>query len=144
MEGLDVEKYIDDVAVFDKDFDAHMEHLNAVLGRLESRGLKVNPLKCEWAVKETDFLGHWLTPTGIKPWTKKVDAVLRMQPPRTTSQLRSFLGAVTYYHDMWLRWTHILAPLTALTGKKDLKWTPECQKAFEESSNGRRNIARLS
>ena len=59
-------------------------------------------------------------------------AILAMQRPQTVKQLRSFLGAVNYYRDMYKQRSHILAPLTALVGgKQDLKWTPECQKAFD-------------
>ena len=77
------------------------------------------------------FLGHWLTPSGVKPWHKKVDAILQLCPPTNIKQLRSFLGMVNYYHDMWLHCTHVLAPLTALTGKCSFTWTTDCQQAFD-------------
>ncbi len=128
----DIEIYLDDIAVFSKTYEQHLSTLSAVFARLEESGFAVNPLKCEWAVQETDFLGHWLTPTGLKPWKKKIDAILKLQPPTNISQLRSFLGMVTYYRDMWPRRSHILAPITSLSGTKEFVWNDDCQRAFEQ------------
>ena len=130
IEGI--EFYIDDIGVFSSMWPNHLSLLSTILGGLENVGFTINPLKCEWAVQETDCLGHWLTPSGVKPWHKKVDAILQLTPPTNVKQLHSFLGMVHYYWDMWPRHTHVLAPLTVLTGKRSFIWTTECQQAFDQ------------
>jgi hypothetical protein len=126
----EVDVYIDDVGVFSKSWEEHLESLHKVLTILQTANFTVNPLKCEWGVKETDWLGYWLTPTGLKPWRKKVDAIITLERPQTVTQLRSFIGAVTFYRDMFPKRSHHLAPLTAQVGKKIINWTAECQTAF--------------
>jgi len=131
----EIQAYIDDVGVFgDKSFKEHLKVLDVVLTRLQDANFTINPLKCEWAVQETDFLGFWLTPHGLKPWKKKVQAILNIEPPKNVSEVRSFIGAVTFYREMFPRRSHVLAPLCKLTeakGKTKFLWSSDCHKAFK-------------
>ena len=55
-----------------------------------------------------------------------------METPTNLAQLRSFLGMVTYYRDMWPKRSHILSPFTELMGSKEYKWGPPQEKAFNQ------------
>ena len=87
------------------DWNSHFCLLHKVLTHLQDISFMIYLLECEWVVAETDILSHLLTPTGIKPWQKKVEAILHLQPPNKLKELWSFLGMVNYYQDKWHRRT---------------------------------------
>ena len=128
-----VRAYIDDLLVLTSStWEDHLDKLRVVLQRLHEAGLKVNARKSFFGKAELEYLGHWITREGIKPVPKKVEAIGQIAPPKTKRQLRSFIGMVNYYRDMWIRRSHVLAPLTKLVSK-DAKWEwgPTQQKAFD-------------
>ncbi len=90
------------------------------------------------------YLGYMITRKGIKPHQDKIQAILQLGPPKTVHDVRSLLGIIQYYRDMWPRRSHTLAPLTDLISSKNITdsksktdklhkidWTQECQEAFD-------------
>ena len=109
---------MDDCCLFtDKDFEYHVQLIDKLLTALAKAGMKFNPLKCAWTVQETSFLGHWMTPTAVKPLKKKIDAILKMDRPRNQTQVRLFIGAFNFFRSMFPRRAHFMKPLTELMGK---------------------------
>ena len=82
---------------------------------MEENGMKCNPLKCDWMVQETDFLGHLMTLTHIKPMKKKIDAIFQIGRPNNATEARSFIGVVNFYKSLFPCSAYLLAPLTELT-----------------------------
>jgi hypothetical protein len=90
----DADVYIDDVGAFFDNWDHHVNLLATILRQLHEKCFTINPLKCEWAIKETNWLGYWLTPQGLKPWKKKIGAILHMDCPGNATELGMFIGCV--------------------------------------------------
>ena len=67
------------------------------------------------------------------PLPDKVQAITNIAPPTTKRQLRSFIGIINYYRDMWKGRSGILTPLSSMTSKEaKWNWTSECQEAFDK------------
>ncbi len=61
-----VSVYIDDVLIYSKTLEEHLEHIEKVLRKLIEVGLKLKPEKFHFIRKEVGFLGHVITPDGLK------------------------------------------------------------------------------
>jgi len=134
MLGLEfVKVYIDDLLTLTKgDLDDHLRCLGKVLDRISLAGLKVNAKKSFFAKGELEYLGYWITRKGISPVLSKIDAMKALKEPTNKKELRSFIGLINFYRDMWQKRSDLLSPLSALTSKTvPWKWTETEQKAFE-------------
>ncbi|GFU25265.1 retrovirus-related Pol polyprotein from transposon 297 [Trichonephila clavipes] len=89
--------YLDDILCYSENAEEHRSHLRTIFQRLSSYGLKLNISKCVFGVTELIFLGHLITPDGIKPLPDKVQAVLDYKQPETVGSLRKFLGLLNFY-----------------------------------------------
>lgn len=132
-EGPDfVAVYIDDFVVFSRTLGEHIDHLCKVIERLQEAGLKLKPSKCEFVREEVEYLGHLITPSGLKPNPKLVDAVRDFPTPENVRALRQFLGLSSYYRRFVPKFARIARPLHNLTRKgEEFIWTAECQSAFD-------------
>lgn len=124
--------YVDDILIFSRTFEEHLDHLTQVFQRLHETNLRLRPDKCNFAQKEIKFLGHIISPEGIRVDSDKTSAVSQYPVPKTQKQVRSFLGMANYFRRFLKDHSKIAAPLNALLKKdQSFTWTPECQTAFD-------------
>ncbi|KAG8474941.1 hypothetical protein CXB51_031650 [Gossypium anomalum] len=124
--------FIDDILVYSGTEVKHDEHLRTVLQVLREKELYAKFSKCEFWLREVTFLGHVVSAEGIKVDPRKIEAILEWKPPRSVSEIRSFLGLAGYYRRFVEGFSVMAAPLTKLIRKGVLfVWTEKQQEAFE-------------
>ncbi|GBG70904.1 hypothetical protein CBR_g8205 [Chara braunii] len=110
--------YLDDILVYNRSLEEHVEHLRTVLERLRQAKYKTNRDKCEFARQELEYLGHYVTPQGIRPLADKIEALRVWPEPTNTTDVRSFMGLAGYYQRFITGYSRIAAPMTRLQSPK--------------------------
>ena len=125
--------YMDDILVYSKTFDEHLEHLNRVLRAINEEGFKLKLTKCRFARSSVNYLGHTISRNQIRPIFDGLKAIRECPRPQTASEVRRFLGKVNYYNRFIENCTNKMEPLHQLlrTGVV-FEWTEEREKAFQE------------
>ena len=127
-----VKNYLDDVIIFAPDYETLLQRINLTFTRLTEMGVKLNVSKCHFAQTRIKFLGHIVSEKGVEVSPENVEAVQKMVEPKTTREVRRFIGMCSFYRKFIPNFAKIAAPLTTLQSKLvKFVWSPECQEAFD-------------
>ncbi|GBO99951.1 Retrovirus-related Pol polyprotein from transposon opus [Eumeta japonica] len=106
--------YIDDIIIFSKDKQSHLEDIKIIFETLCDANMKVQVDKCEFLKNHVEFLGFIVSENGIKTNPAKVEAITNFPTPKTLKDLRSFLGLSGYYRRFVRDYAKLAKPLTNL------------------------------
>ncbi|GKA42057.1 putative reverse transcriptase domain-containing protein [Tanacetum coccineum] len=124
--------FIDDILIYSKTREEHVEHLRLVLELLKKEKLYAKFFKYEFWLREVQFLGHVINGNRIYVDPSKIEAVKNWKAPRTTTEVRLFLGLARYYRRFIENFSKIAKSLTILTKKcKTFDWGEEQELAFQ-------------
>ncbi len=129
--------YLDDIIVHSRTEEEHIGHLASVLEKMSRYRLHCKLVKCEFFQPKVKYLGLIFSQEGIAVDQEKVSGIVRMLPPTTLTELRSFLGMCNFYRKFIKDFSTIAAPMTHLT-HKDVVWD------FDEACNQAFNLLKQS
>ena len=135
LSGLSWEQiklYLDDVLVIGSTFWKALVNLCMVCHRAIRADIRFKPPKCSLFQKEVSFLGHIVSPEGIRCDPAKLAAVAKWPVPCHVTDVRSFIGFCAYYRRFIPQFSELTMPLFELCKKNvTFQWTEERQEAFK-------------
>lgn len=128
-----VETDIDDILVWATSEDELETRLDAVLNKCEQIKLTLNREKCVFKTEEVAYIGHVLTPDGIKPDNDKIKAIVEMPAPKDKKGVERLLGTVNYLAKFLPNMSTITQPIRNLLQKDvEFQWSENQERAFSE------------
>lgn len=122
--------YINGILITGATEKLHLQSLEKILKRLSSAGLRAKKSKCLFMASSVSYLGHMIDAEGLNPLPDRLKAVENAPTPRNVTELKSYLGLLTYYSKFY----RICLPNLQLLGQKaQWKWTSAQETSFQES-----------
>ncbi|GFS69831.1 hypothetical protein TNCV_3101481 [Trichonephila clavipes] len=125
--------YIDDIAIFSKNWEEHLLHLDTILTKLSELNFTVNLKKCAFGKTQIKYLGHINGSGKHEPDPEKTAFINNLPVPKTKKELRSVLGLCNYYREYIPKYLELVYPLTELTKKRvpdSIPWTEKHDSSF--------------
>ena len=124
--------YLNNIIIFSKTEEEHLQHLEIIFERLHEAGLKLKRSRCSFMKMHKEYLGHLISKRGIELMPDKLSAIKEMPAPRNSKEIKEFLGLVGYYQKFIPRFSDIAKPLTRLM-RHDMtfEWCKKCEFSFQ-------------
>ena len=107
--------YLDDIIIFSKNEEEHLEHLRIIFQRLKEAGLKPKRSKCDFMRTQIQYLGHLISSNGIQPLPEKLGSIKNMPAPQSAKEVKQFLSLAGCYYKFVPQFSDLSRPLTRLT-----------------------------
>ena len=110
--------YLDDILVASSSVDEHRQHLLQLFLKLADYGLVVNPQKCVLGKSSLEFLGHYVTSSGVQPLQSRVESITNYPRPGSNKSLQEYLGMLNFCRRFVPHTAAMLLPLYELVNVK--------------------------
>ncbi len=132
-----VKIFMDDVLIFSKSFEEHINHVKQVLQILKEKGAKVNFEKSKFGVEEVTFLGQRISKEGVRADLSKLELYKGLKPPSTIKQLRRLVGIFNWFRKFVPNMSVKIARISEKLKGKEVKvtWTSEDENIRQEIFN---------
>ncbi|XP_070036516.1 uncharacterized protein [Nicotiana tomentosiformis] len=129
----EIEVYVDDVIIKSKKHSDHVKDLRKFFQRLRRYNLKLNRAKCTFGVPSGKLLGFVVSRSGIELDPSKIKSIQELPPLKNKTEVMSLLGRLNYISRFIAQLTTTCEPIFKLLRKNvAVKWTGECQEAFDK------------
>ena len=128
--------YLDDIIIYSKTAEEHLEHLSKILKILKEKQLFGKLSKCDFFKTKIDFLGHVVSEKGVETNPEKVRAIQEWPEPTDLKTLLGLLGICGYYRRFIHKYAEIAKPLTDLlrgkTSNVKIELGPAAREAVQK------------
>ncbi|UYV78697.1 K02A2.6-like [Cordylochernes scorpioides] len=138
----DVYIYFDDILIASEDLESHLDILKRTLNIFKENNFTINKNKCLFVKNEIEYLGHKINEFGIYPLKDKLACIKNCPVPKNITELKSFLGFLSFYSKFLPNLSDLAYPLYNLL-KKNVRWSwnagtdrsfNSCKNALDETT----------
>lgn len=138
-------KVVDDVIIYSKTLEEHIQHVRTFMARCQERGISLNVKKLQLARKSVKFAGFIVSNEGYRPDPQLTSSLARFPTPRNITELRSFFGLVNQLTPFVDDVAELLLPLRPLLSTKNVfRWEEHHQLAFEAAKKALTSVPTLA
>ena len=124
--------YLDDVLIFSKCCEEHLQHLKTVFQKFKEAGLKIKLSKCQFFKTQLHYLGHKISADGLELLQEKLEVIKNIAPTKNMDEACQILGLLGYYRSLTPAFADITIHITnLLKNNTPFIWSKECQLTLD-------------